>query len=781
MKLSHIFKDLLNEDFKTQTQKFISQGYEPEIVKSYIEKFKYIRDGKYREALNPDLRINVPVEKRFDIDSYPTFNSLETLVDYVSGQRPVKTTMSKQNDIEVTGEAVYNKNGIEVYYADNPRACIKYKGSMPYSWCVARSDSSNMFYTYRFKPYEPAFYFVKDVKATEKELAAIAKTGTVSGGFKNRYHFFVIQVPKNLNPEDDNTPQYIVTSANNDGDNQLSWNQILEINPKLAAIKNVLIPKPFTPEERAQHERFKKGVNDNEFRNLSYEDKKAYLDIYPTIAKPITTKQFLMLPDDLKNLYVSFGIGLDDEQFDSIKNNPKLLKRYAQISDRKLDAYLKANNWNRTSYRMMYTELIVLPEEKISEYLNTLNKKEIGSFIAINGADKLEMLEKLASGKLVGNYSDIKPIIDGLRKNSENRYRSKYDEETDDVMEQLNEMLPDSVSVEYGEYSNEIMFELSSEIKFGYDLEGVLSSLSQDSWSSWYDSYFDGWSEGLKEEYENQIESVLKDQNLVNDLRKNGINPTPKIVEALLEKFNASEEIKEHIDEVYTEAQSVSENRIFRELHNKFTKIITYENSNSGGYYGSSRRNFTEVTINISNFIGALISDSDILTKDKTQFESAFESLLEDLLEQADLPTTQEEIDEEVRNGGVDIDNEAMSNYIKEKIYEIIDEKIYDDDDEYNDEEREGIKKTKYDILTAFEKTLKGLGQDENTNEIENELVRIVFDRSKIKTNGSIYTSVIHKKDNSTFNGYMFINDIPSYFKNYKLFEVLKNFKKLIK
>ena len=405
MKLSHIFKDLLNEDFKSQTQKFISQNYEPEIVRNYIEKFKHIRDGKYREALSPDLNIGVPVEKRFDIDAYQTFHALETLVDYVSGQRPVKTTMSKQNDIEVTGEAVYNKNGIEVFYADNLRACIKYKGSMPYSWCVARSDSSNMFYTYRFKPYEPAFYFVKDVKATEKELAAIAKKGGVSGGFKNRYHFFVIQVPKNLNPEDNETPQYIVTSANNDGDTQMSWNEILKINPKLGGIKEVLKPKPFTPEERAQHERFKKGVNDNEFRKLSYEDKKAYLDIYPTIARPITTKQFLMLPDDLKNLYVSFGIGLDDEQFANIKGNPKLVKRYAQISDRKLDNYLNADNWDKKRLRMMYSELIVLPDDRISQYLSSLNKKEIGNFIAINGADKLEMLEKHASGKLVGNYS----------------------------------------------------------------------------------------------------------------------------------------------------------------------------------------------------------------------------------------------------------------------------------------------------------------------------------------------------------------------------------------
>jgi len=775
MKLSHIFKDLLNEDFKSQTQKFISQNYDPEIVRSYIEKFKHIRDGKYREALNPDLNINVPVEKRFDIDAYPTFNSLETLVDYVSGQRPVKTTMSKQNDIEVTGEAVYNKNGIEVFYADSPRACIKYKGSMPYSWCVARSDSSNMFYTYRFKPYEPAFYFVKDVKATETELAAIAKKGGVSGGFENRYHFFVIQVPKNLNPEDNETPQYIVTSANNDGDNQMSWNQILEINPKLAGIKEVLKPKPFTPEERAQHERFKKGISDNEFKSLSYEDKKAYLDIYPTIARPISTNQFLMLPDDLKNLYVSFGIGLDDEQFASIKNNSKLVKRYAQISDRKLDTYLNADNWNRKRLRMMYTELVVLPDDRISAYLSSLNKKQIGNFIAINGADKLEMLEKHASGKLVKNYSEIKPIIDGLKHSAEHRYK-----EDDATIETLNEMLPDTVSVTYGDYSDKLTFEFGSDVKFGHNLEDLMSELSDSNWQSWNDSYFEGWRDGLDEEYQHFIERVLTDSELVTRLRKNGINPTQEIVASMLEKFGVEDSIKEYIDEVYSNAQDEAEEETFTDLSNKFQKIITYESNR----YSYRSRDYKEITIAIPNFIGALISDADILTKDKTDFESAFESLLEDMLEQAELPSSYDELWETIReHNNMNIDSAAIEQRIKDEIYEIIDDKIYDNDeeDERSEDEIEALKKTKYDILTAFEKTLKNLGQDENTNEIENELVRIVFDRSKIKTNGSIYTTVVHKDDNSTYNGFMFIKDIPSYFKNYKLFEEIKKIKKFLK
>jgi hypothetical protein len=779
MKLSHIFKELLNEDFKSQTQKFISQGYEPEIVRSYIEKFKYIRDGKYREAINPDLKINVPVEKRFDIDAYPTFNSLETLVDYVSGQRPVKTTMSKQNDIEVTGEAVYNKGGIEVYYADNPRACIKYKGSMPYSWCVARSDSSNMFYTYRFKPYEPAFYFVKDVDATQKELADIAKRGSVSGGFANKYHFFVIQVPKNLNPEDNETPQYIVTSANNDGDTQMSWNQIVKINPKLAAIKEVLKPKPFTPEERTKHERFKKGLNDNDFKKLSYEDKKSYLDIYPTIAKPITTSQFLSLPEDLKNLYVSFGIGLNDEQFADIKNNPKLIKRYTQISDRKLDAYLKADNYSRRGLKIKYTELIVLPDNRITEYLNSLNKKQIGNFIAVNGADKLEMLEKHASGKLVSNYSEIKPIIDGLKQSAEHRYK-----EDDGTIEQLNEMLPDSVSVTYGRYSDEITFELSSEVKFHHDLEDLMSTLNHNSWSSWNDSYFEGWNEGLDEEYTSLIERALSDQQLVAALRKNGVNPTPAIVESLLDKFKVSKSIKEYIDETFSEAQNESENRVFGEIKDKFDDIISYE-SNNRSYYGYKSSDTKEITIKIANFIGALISDADMLTKDKTNFESSFEVLLEDMMEQADLPTSYEELSEMVREGGnMDVDYDGMVERIKDELYEIIDEKIYDDEEEFGDyssEDLESLKQNKYNILTSFEKILKDLGQDENANEIENDLVRIVFDRNKIKPNGSIYTTVVHKGDNKTYNGFMALKDIPTYFKNYKLFEEIKRIKKFIK
>ena len=46
MNITNIYQELLNEDFKSQTKKFIGQGFDSEIVKSYIEKFKFIRDKK---------------------------------------------------------------------------------------------------------------------------------------------------------------------------------------------------------------------------------------------------------------------------------------------------------------------------------------------------------------------------------------------------------------------------------------------------------------------------------------------------------------------------------------------------------------------------------------------------------------------------------------------------------------------------------------------------------------------------------------------------------------
>ena len=311
---------ILNEDFKSQKAKFISQGFDEEIVNRYIDDFKEIRDKKYKEAKDKELSgLNVPTgNARFDIDSYKTFRELEILVDYVAGQR--KAGSANFEDIKVNGKPIFENNDVEIYYADTPRACIEYKGNKPYGWCVARGDASNMFYNYRLQQHEPAFYFVKRKAATDKEFSFwnLAKD-VFTGKFKDKYHFFVIQVLKGSNISDQKANNYIVTSAMNDGDKQMSWSNILEFAPELNGLQQIFEPKPLTPQEREKIDKYKKGLSDEEFAKLPYKEKDTYMSVYVKMDKPLSYEQFVELPEDLKNKYVGFGVGLSNEQFESIK------------------------------------------------------------------------------------------------------------------------------------------------------------------------------------------------------------------------------------------------------------------------------------------------------------------------------------------------------------------------------------------------------------------------------------------------------------------------------
>ncbi len=321
----------LTEDFSTQEKKFIAAGFSKEVVKHYLEAFKKIRDAKYKVARDADIP-GLEVSKgneRFDIDRYKSFEQVELLVDYVSGQiRGISRKGTHFKDIEVDGKPIGQRNGIEIYYAKNKQACVKYKGDKPYSWCVARSDASNMYNTYRYRQHEPTFYFVKDVEATEEEFKQ-----PFDGEFKNKWHFFVVQ---RLPGED----EYIVTSANNDGDERMSWSDILEICPKLKGMEEYFKHVPVSPEERRLYAKFKEGVSDEDFVKLSYEEKEMFLDV-ALPGEEMTDAKFMALPDDLKNKFIGFGLGVTEEQFNYIKKNRELYKRFYQITVRKYETLRK--------------------------------------------------------------------------------------------------------------------------------------------------------------------------------------------------------------------------------------------------------------------------------------------------------------------------------------------------------------------------------------------------------------------------------------------------------
>ena len=336
-------EQLFNEDFKTQREKFIQQGIEPNIVDSYLNNFRTIKDKKYKQINDPIHGLE-NIKDRTNIDNYRTFHELEILVDYVKGQVDVVGKTNYKN-IKIDAKPIYEDNNIIIYYADSPQACITYKGNVPYSWCVARSDASNMFYTYRFKEHKPAFYFVKNKERTNNEfkfLNLLRNVATLT--FKDPYHFFVIQVVKNANPQDKERKQYIVTSAQNNGDVQMSWNDIVKIEPALANLQNKFVSNPLSEKEEELYKRFKKGISDAEFTKLPYDEKDMYLNIYVRMDKTLTDNQFKNLPFDLKNKYIGFGVGLSDEQMKMIDS--KLYKRYEEVTKTKIEKTIGTEDFN---------------------------------------------------------------------------------------------------------------------------------------------------------------------------------------------------------------------------------------------------------------------------------------------------------------------------------------------------------------------------------------------------------------------------------------------------
>lgn len=325
---------LFNEDFKTQREKFIQQGIEPNIVDSYLTNFRTIKDKKYKQINDPIHGLE-NIKDRTNIDNYKTFHELEILVDYVKGQVDVVGKTNYKN-IKVDAKPIYEDNNIIIYYADSPQACITYKGSVPYSWCVARTDVNNMFYTYRFKEHRPAFYFVKNKERTNNEFKFLnSLKHSITLKFIDPYHFFVIQVVKNANPQDKERKQYIVTSAQNNGDVQMSWNDIIKIEPALANLQDKFVSNPLSEKEEELYQRFKKGISDEEFAKLPYDEKDMYLNIYVRMDKTLTDNQFKNLPFDLKNKYIGFGVGLSDEQMKMIDS--KLYKRYEEVTKTKIE------------------------------------------------------------------------------------------------------------------------------------------------------------------------------------------------------------------------------------------------------------------------------------------------------------------------------------------------------------------------------------------------------------------------------------------------------------
>jgi hypothetical protein len=365
---------IISEGVKEMKQKYLKQGIDSAVIDSYLERYKNIKASKY---LKDEVQINVQPNDRNNIDKFNDFHDLEVLVDYVENKinldkqdKTLKKSYRSDNEIETDGEPIYKDSELEVWYADSPRACIKYKGDFPYNWCISADTGTNMYSTYRFKEHEPAFYFIKQLKKIDKELN---NNPDFPEKMLDKYHFFVIQVFKNVKMGDLNSKYYYVTSALNDGDIEMSWNDIVEKAPILKSKQEIFKAVPHSETEKADYERFKNGVSDEEFKVLSVEEKRKYLDIYVSQEKLISDEQFLSMPKSLKKLYVGFGVPIMQEQFDYVENNPDLLKYYDIVLKRRLDKFDESMDFKFSNEEVLYVYENQLGSDKFNEsYFNVI-------------------------------------------------------------------------------------------------------------------------------------------------------------------------------------------------------------------------------------------------------------------------------------------------------------------------------------------------------------------------------------------------------------------------
>lgn len=302
-----LYRMLMEAYGDNMRSKYIEQGIDKNIVDSYIGYFNDFRSKKFKELFNTDIIPNVKKEQRLDISAYKNFHDLEQIVDYVRGQRQVKSVSSGKEIIDV--KPIFEDDKIIIYLGMSPEECVAIKGNSGASWCVARDRATgNMFNTYRYKDYQPTFYFIKDKNKDKSD----------------KYHFFVLQKTK-IND------LYILTSFLNDGDKKLNWNGVIGDVPFLKNYKDKFKHISLNEVEKRNYDMYKDGLSDDKFKKLSFDEKKAYIDIYCGISNLLSDNQFNELNFDLKNFYIGLGIPLTHYQFSAMYSDLKLRTRFVDM------------------------------------------------------------------------------------------------------------------------------------------------------------------------------------------------------------------------------------------------------------------------------------------------------------------------------------------------------------------------------------------------------------------------------------------------------------------
>src|SRR6478735_3914055 len=338
MKYIKNFDRFINEDYSKKIKDLLIDKFLKERSGLTVNQIEYYLTEFDKNKQNPKI-----IQK--DIMRY-SFEELEKVIDSL----PKKINKSNKGISNIDPlDIVYDENNLLILKGDIKDKCIRY--GYGYSWCISRSDASNMFNSYRYRLNEPNFYFIFD-----KDLDN-----------SNSNHALVLLIDKDS--------KYYLANADNSGDfagtKEFNWSEIVNIQPKLKELKNLFKPLPLTLTERETYSKISKILNDDNL--LEYFKSYELVEAYISFGHILSNNQFINLDDKLKLKYINLGHLLSDNQLNNL--NSKLIERYDYLHS--LEYWLNQN----------YT---IEKQQKLTR-LNCTNN----NFTNLKGIENLINLEEL--------------------------------------------------------------------------------------------------------------------------------------------------------------------------------------------------------------------------------------------------------------------------------------------------------------------------------------------------------------------------------------------------
>ena len=268
----------------------VSERVKQQLVDKFTSADDSVNAQEVRQYLDKwdQLLPIIPQDQR-DIQRL-SFDQLKQVIDDAETRKMLRgktksTTKTPKN-------ALYADDGLEIYKGTGREQCIVYGDG--YDWCISRKQADNLFYTYRIKDRSPMFYFVFDLDRDQDD----------------EYHASVIHANQD--------GSYAITNAPNDGDDDATWEEIVDILPKLKPLKHLFKPEPLSSQERADVERFSKQLFDFEYRKLSLRDQYKHIQF----RQHLTAQQQTDTPDELISVYAKLQpTGITKETYNRLKPN----------------------------------------------------------------------------------------------------------------------------------------------------------------------------------------------------------------------------------------------------------------------------------------------------------------------------------------------------------------------------------------------------------------------------------------------------------------------------